>query len=220
MLGTILGWIVYGSFGLSSVITYFNHASSNSRIRRKGKEIKPITTNSLTENIKYFVKDFGFLFVPVVNVVKSIKQLVKKDAEFDSENIARLMDRDRLEDAKKIEEPARTPAKTETKKEVRTTKPASVAPAKEVKKVKTVAEMDCFEREAYYKSEYEKLTALHAKAKAEHKSVEVLNAITARIKPIVVEYRKALRECEIAKLKEAKNMILLGMESEKKLQLK
>lgn len=212
MVIPILQAVIFGSYGLSTLITVLNNSSSNSRIKRKGNVIKPITTNSLTENIKYFVKDYGFLFLPVYNLIKSIKQTAQNDADFDAAKISRLTDRDRIIPPKTEEEKkATTPTKKEEpeKKE----EPTKKSPAKA--RVKTVAEMDCYERREYYRKEYYRLKDLHATSKAAGKSVAELNIIANRMKVIVSEYTKADNECKIEDLKTEKNIILSSMGKQK-----
>lgn len=117
MIGTAILWTSIASYGLSGLITLMNTSSSNKRIIRKGNVIRPITENSFIENIKYGIKDYGFLILPIYNLVRSIKDVIKKDSEFDKERISKLTDRDRLVPAKKDEPaapstPASTPAQT------------------------------------------------------------------------------------------------------------
>ena len=196
LINSILKFVGWSTFGLSTIITVLNNTSSNARIRRKGFKIKPITDNSLMENIKYFIKDYGFLFIPVYNIIKSIKDTAKKDSEFDSQKIEELRDRDRIEEIKKeVEKPK------EVKKEVKVIEekkpePKSITPAKE----KTVEEMNCFERRDYYKKQYDFLVDLHKRAKSQGKSVNILNKIVRDIKVVVVEYNKAKKECDLIEL--------------------
>ena len=113
MIGTAILWTSIASYGLSGLITLMNTSSSNKRIIRKGNVIRPITENSFIENIKYGIKDYGFLILPIYNLVRSIKDVIKKDSEFDKERISKLTDRDRLVPAKKDESAApSTPAST------------------------------------------------------------------------------------------------------------
>ena len=213
--------ILLGGFGLITLITVFNNSSSNARIQRKGNVIKPITTNSFTENVKYFIKDYGFLFIPILNVIKSVKDVIKKDAIFDSERFAKLQDRDRIAVVKPAtpakKAPAPAPAKVEEDDdeldedledpELKTA-PVRVTPA--VKR-SPVDAMDCYERKDYYHREYLRLVALHHRSKNAGKSVAELNKITAQITKVVAEYTKAQRECKIEDLKAAKNEVLATM---------
>ena len=83
MIYDLIKYVFWGSFGLSSVITLLNTTCSYLRIRTMGYKLKSITENTVTENVKYAVKDYGFLLLPVYNVVKSIKNIVMKDSKFD-----------------------------------------------------------------------------------------------------------------------------------------
>ena len=218
--------ILLGGFGLSTLITVFNNSSSNARIQRKGNVIKPITTNSFTENVKYFIKDYGFLFVPILNVIKSVKDVIKKDAIFDSERFAKLQDRDRIAVAKPATpaKPAPAPVKTKVEEDDDLDDDLEdpeleVAPVRVTPAVKRspVDAMDCYERKDYYHREYLRLVALHHRSKNAGKSVAELNKITAQINKVVAEYTKAQRECKIEDLKAAKNEVLATMGTTRKL---
>ncbi len=221
----IINYILAGSYGLSTIITAVNNFSSNSRIKRKGYEIKPITNNSALENIKYFIKDFGFLIIPIYNLIHSIRQTAKKDSEFDSNRMEILEDRDRLvkvEDkksektspAKKRNTEARVPSKVETKettkKEEKKREPKKVEDT--TQQEKSLEEMSCYERREYYRNEYNELLDLRNRAKQTGKSVQILNAISHEMQSIVDEYKKADRECKLEDLKTEKNVILTNIE--------
>ena len=213
---TIITWTLIGSYGLSGLITFINHASSNSRIRRKGNEIQPITTNSLFENFKYLIKDFGYMILPIYNLIKSVKEMIMKDADFDNNKISRLKDRDRLVEIKKPEE-KKEEVKEETTKETKKQPQQNVTelpqrrlnrPEMPQRRQKTVEEMTCTERKQYYENEYNRIVALRTKAKAAGASVSRLNEYTAILNDIVSEYQKADRECKLESLRTERNIIL------------
>ena len=213
---TIITWTLIGSYGLSGLITFINHASSNSRIRRKGNEIKPITTNSLFENFKYLIKDFGYMILPIYNLIKSVKEMIMKDADFDKNKISRLKDRDRLVEIKKPEE-KKEEVKEEETKETKKQPQQNVTelpqrrlnrPEMPQRRQKTVEEMTCSERKQYYENEYNRIVALRTKAKAAGASVSRLNEYTAILNDIVSEYQKADRECKLESLRTERNIIL------------
>ena len=223
MITTIINAVVYGSLGLSTVITYFNHSSSNSRIRRKGKIIKPITTNSVSENIKYFIKDFGFIFIPVYNVIRSVKQTMQRDADFDAEKMARLEDRDRLESVK-VEEPVKveTPVKKEEEEDFeddfdRDDEPVVKKTPAPVKTETPSKVITCYEKRDALEKEYYRLLNLHRQAKSSGKSVSELNQIARKMKEIVSAYSLAKKQCEIEDLKNHRNLIISSMEEPRKL---
>ena len=212
----IITWTLVGSYGLSGLITFINHASSNSRIRRKGNEIKPITTNSLFENFKYLIKDFGYMILPIYNLIKSVKEMIMKDADFDKNKISRLKDRDRLVEIKKPEE-KKEEVKEEETKETKKQPQQNVTelpqrrlnrPAMPQRRQKTVEEMTCTERKQYYENEYNRVLALRTKAKDSGASVTRLNEYTAILNDIVSEYQKADRECKLESLRTERNIIL------------
>ena len=212
----IITWTLIGSYGLSGLITFINHASSNSRIRRKGNEIKPITTNSLFENFKYLIKDFGYMILPIYNLIKSVKEMIMKDADFDNNKISRLKDRDRLVEIKKPEE-KKEEVKEEETKETKKQPQQNVTelpqrrlnrPEMPQRRQKTVEEMTCTERKQYYENEYNRIVALRTKAKAAGASVSRLNEYTAILNDIVSEYQKADRECKLESLRTERNIIL------------
>lgn len=212
----IITWTLIGSYGLSGLITFINHASSNSRIRRKGNEIKPITTNSLFENFKYLIKDFGYMILPIYNLIKSVKEMIMKDADFDNNKISRLKDRDRLVEIKKPEE-KKEEVKEETTKETKKQPQQNVTelpqrrlnrPEMPQRRQKTVEEMTCTERKQYYENEYNRIVALRTKAKDSGASVSRLNEYTAILNDIVSEYQKADRECKLESLRTERNIIL------------
>ena len=213
---TIITWTLIGSYGLSGLITFINHASSNSRIRRKGNEIKPITTNSLFENFKYLIKDFGYMILPIYNLIKSVKEMIMKDADFDKNKISRLKDRDRLVEIKKPEEKKEEEKEEETK-ETKKQPQQNVTelpqrrlnrPVMPQRSQKTVEEMTCTERKQYYENEYNRVLALRTKAKDSGASVSRLNEYTAILNDIVSEYQKADRECKLESLRTERNIIL------------
>ena len=219
ILSDIIGYVIYGSIGLSTLITLGNNASSNSRIRRKGYKIKSIFNNSIFENIKYFIKDYLVLLIPGVNIIRAIKAVAKKDSEFDSERIALLTDRDRLEKIKKEEPAKKEPEKAkepEPKKEAPTT---SRTPSVRLNPRRGVtepvaapeAEMTCYERRDALRNEYYRLRDLHARAKAAGRSVTDLNAVVAQMKVIIGEYQKAERECTIQDLKAERSAAVSAM---------
>lgn len=207
MFTTILSWVLGVSYVASPIITILNNSSSNNRIRRKNFEILPITHNTFTENIKYAVKDYGFLLVPVYNLIKSVKQFIQKDSEFDSEKKSRLEDRGRLVPIKKEEEePKKTQPTKEVTKAVDTSKESTVSKKETVtKKEKTVEEMTCYERREYFKNEHRKLKLQYEQAKLEGKNT---SAIIEKANRVIHEYKIAQKECELSDLKSEKNMIL------------
>lgn len=220
LIPTIITWTLIGSYGLSGLITFINHASSNSRIRRKGNEIKPITTNSLFENFKYLIKDFGYMILPIYNLIKSVKDMIMKDADFDKNKISRLKDRDRLVEIKKPEEKKEEVKEESTKESTKETKKQPQQNITELpqrrlnrpempqRRQKTVEEMTCTERKQYYESEYNRIVALRTKAKNSGASVSRLNEYTAILNDIVSEYQKADRECRLESLRTERNIIL------------
>ncbi len=226
MFWRVINGILMSTYGLSTVITILNNSASNSRIRRQGYKIKSIEENSVSENIKYFLKDFGFLFLPVYNLIHSIKQTAQDDSAFDNNKMNRLEDRGRLveksesekaKEAKKVEEP-----KEEVKKEspalpARREEVKRVAPALPERRSKSFDEMDSHERCLYYKNEYDRVLSLRTNAKNDGASVAILNRYTTELESIVENYRKAQRECKINNLKEAKDSLNKSDSSEKKL---
>lgn len=219
MILNIIGGTLLATYGFSTLLTALNLSSSNSRIRRKGNIIKPITTNSVPENIKYFFKDYGYLFLPIYNVIKSFKKIIMKDADFDSDRTAILKDRDRLVEIKKENSTTQSSKKNENEaveeqKDVQTqrTLPARI---KTRNSDNSLNEMDCFEKREYYRDAYNKLFALHKRAKNSGKSVNELNAITSKIKIVVEEYRKCERECTLQELKNERHNLLSNSNTRK-----
>ena len=227
---TILGWTIAGSYGLSALITYINHSSSNSRIRRKGYEIKSITTNSFFENLKYLVKDFGYMILPIYNLIKSLKDMIKKDVDFDKDKISKLEDRDRLvkikKDEPKVEEPKEQPKQQSVQQQTNNnrqtiiparramlqTTPAQTTPAQTAQPKTTeflspeaLANMTCYERRAYWGFMYDQLVAKHAEEKQKGASVEKLNSYIPVIESVIRKYEEAARE---ERLQTQKNIIL------------
>ncbi len=219
MILNIIGGTLLATYGFSTLLTALNLSSSNSRIRRKGNIIKPITTNSVPENIKYFFKDYGYLFLPIYNVIKSFKKIIMKDADFDSDRTAILKDRDRLVEIKKENSTTQSSKKNENEdveeqKDVQTqrTLPARI---KTRNSDNSLNEMDCFEKREYYRDAYNKLVARHKRAKNSGKSVNELNEITSKIKIVVEEYRKCERECTLQELKNERHNLLSNSNTRK-----
>ena len=179
-------------------------------------QIVELEERALFENFKYLIKDFGYMILPIYNLIKSVKEMIMKDADFDKNKISRLKDRDRLVEIKKPEE-KKEEVKEETTKETKKQPQQNVTelpqrrlnrPEMPQRRQKTVEEMTCTERKQYYENEYNRIVALRTKAKDSGASVSRLNEYTAILNDIVSEYQKADRECKLESLRTERNIIL------------
>ena len=217
MFWKVIDGILMSTYGVGTLVTILNNSSSNNRIRRKGYEIKPVDVNSISENIKYFIKDFGFLFIPVYNLIHSIKQTIQNDNEFDNNKMSKLLDRDRLEKFSEKEVVKEVKKVVEQKNEKTNNVENTESPKLNEKRSKSFDELNCYERCDFYKNEYNRVLSLRTNAKNDGASVAILNRYTAELESIVENYKKAQRECKINNLKEAKDSLNKSDSSEKKL---
>ena len=162
---TILN-ICVATIPISAVLTGINSLVSDTRITNKGYNIKSSCDFTLWDNVKYYAKNYGRVFLPFSNLKMSVKNIFRRPSKFDSERISFMREAGRIEDpkpekkaeeVKKIEPKVEEPEKEEPKK---------LEPKKEMPKMfKKVEEMTASEKKEYYKKKYYEAVAKHKVAK-------------------------------------------------------
>lgn len=107
----MIGTILFSTTAISTILHLVKNNAADNGIRRSGKIISK-DNRSLSEKLISFLKDYAYLAVPGLNLVKSFKKFISDDITYRNERLAKLSEYERIQD-KKVE----TPAKKIVKKE-------------------------------------------------------------------------------------------------------
>ena len=190
--------ICLGLFAGSSALLAIKNVAANNRIERMGNIITP-DHRSFPERFISAVKDYTYLFIPGLNIIRSIKKFVTNDAEYTSSRLALLQERERIQEAKQ-EVSLPEANKNETVKES-----IEEAPVKEVKKVE---KMNLHEQLEYYRELDAQLRGEHDILKEQGASIREINAIVDQIEEVDAKFYSILRKIKLAELKEERDNLV------------
>ncbi len=188
-LESVLFWMFAGS----TAVTVGKDIAAKHKIERMGFKVNP-DNRSILEIASSFIKDYFFLLIPVVNVVKAIKKFIKNDTEYANERLQKLEERERISSAVK-EEPKKEKVevvKEESKKE--TVEKVKEEPKKQVVNMEENLE-DNFRREEllrYYYDMDKKLRVRHQKLISMNKIKEA-NEVATKIIEVDSRYKNLLK---------------------------
>ena len=193
----------YLSILLSSSIVYYKNVMADWEISNRG--YKYTDSRSFKEKFISFLKNYSYLFFPLLNLYVSINEGLRNKEDYLMERLNKLLLSNRIE---KVEDKTKTEEKVEIKKEeIKEEKKEEKKETKTEEKKLTIDDLSIEEQIEYYERLDNEYRLEHSKIPKTKENVKRRNELVRKVKEIESKLSSLYRQQEIKNLKEEREKI-------------
>lgn len=192
---SLLGTASVLSYLVSSSLIGYKNYKANESIKESG--LKIVDKRTIKEKIYSFIKNYSYLFLPLVNLFVSVNEFKKDDNDYMKERISKLTLENRLTKSGNVIE-SKEEVKKEEVKEVK----------KETKREVPIESKSIEEQISYYEKLDSQYRTQYAKLKSQNAPVAQRNDLVRKTTEVDKKLASLYRKLELNNLRDERDRVL------------